>query len=245
MGVFKPLPRRTGLIAYKNAKTGEIWGTEEWAMTCGSDGLRILSAHCEMTLGETSLEARNVVRDTILSVDASWHPHDASVRIMNNGVVTGTGWFRFSDTEAECESWTQAEGRISQRTPISRPMRGFGMHALITDGWMSSTFPFEQGAGHVHHWPDSLIHSLDHLGATGPYIHRSTSGLRFVGQEKITVPAGTFECNRLAFVGMTNNHPPYDMWISTDGDCLYVKGVVEGYMDSVFELTELNGEPLV
>ena len=44
-----------------------------------------------------------------------------------------------------------------------------------------------------------------------------------------------------AFVAMTNAHPPYVMWISADGDFLYVRGLVEGYMDSVFELEELHG----
>ena len=44
-----------------------------------------------------------VVRDNTLSVHPDFHPHDAFVRIMNKGSVTGTGWFRFTDTEAECE----------------------------------------------------------------------------------------------------------------------------------------------
>jgi hypothetical protein len=239
MEAHQPLPRRSGVIEYRNATTSSVWGEEQFLIARSVDGLRTLNVHCEMTL-----EGRNVVRDTVLSVDADWHPHDAFVRIVNNGTVTGTGWFRFTDSEAECESWTREGGRISQRMAISKPMRGFGMHALITDGWMASTFPFERGPGHVHHWADSLIHSLDHLGASGPYIHRSTSGLQLVGEEKVAVPAGEFACRRMAMVGMTNNHPDYDMWISTCGDHLYVKGVVQGYMDSVFELVRLEGDPL-
>jgi hypothetical protein len=239
MGAYVPLPRRAGRLQYKRASDDHVWGAEDWVMTRGADGQRVLSAHCEMAFGDEA-----VVRDSVLAVHADYHPHDCTVRIMNQGHVTGTGWFRFTDTLAECESWTGAQGRISQTMAIARPMRGFGIHALQGDGWLSATFPFEKGPGHTQHWDHSLLHSLHHFGASGPYIHRSTSGLRYVGPEAITVPAGTFDCYRIQFVGMTNNHPPYDMWITNDGDFLYVKGIVQGYMDSVFELVSLEGASL-
>jgi hypothetical protein len=234
------LPRRRGRIAYKHRADGGLWGFEDWTITRGSDGLRVLSVHCEMRFGD-----EDVVRDTVLSVHADYHPHDAYVRIMNHGAMTGTGWFRFTDTLAECESWTAREGRISQSFPIQRPLRGFGIHAVQGDGWLAASFPYGKGPGHKHYWGKNLIHSLHHFGATGPFIHTSESGFEYVGDESVTVPAGTFDCHRVRFAGMTNNHPPYDMWITKDGDFLYVKGVVKGYMDSVFELAELEGASLV
>jgi hypothetical protein len=239
MDLFDRLPRRSGRIEYRRAGDGALWGEEHWSIRKGADGRRVLSVHCEMKLGDQA-----VVRDSLLSVDEAWHPCDAHIRIMRDGRLSGSGWFRFGETDASCESWTEAEGRISQSMAIRKPMRGFGIHALMGDGWMAAAFPFAIGAGHVHHWPDSLLHSLHHLGATGPFLHRSTSGLRYAGAESVTVPAGTFDCHRLQFVGMTNNHPPYDMWISRCGDFLYVKGMVQGYMDSVFALAELEGSPL-
>lgn len=234
-----PLPRRRGRITYRRASDGGQWGEEEWSITRGADGIRAMQAHCEMTFG-----GENTARDSILSVHHDFHPHDAFVRIMREGRVTGTGWFRFTDTEATCESWTEAEGRISQAMPITRPIRGFGIHAVQGDGWLGSTFPYDKGPGHVQFFGRNLLHSLHHFGATGPFIVTSGSGLRYVGPETVTVPAGTFDCHRIAFVGLTNNHPDYDMWLSTDGDFLYVKGVVGGYMDSVFELTDLDGGAL-
>lgn len=242
---YAALPCRRGRIVYRHASDGATWGEEEWRITRGADGLRVMSAHCEMRT-PTGWDApdEHVVRDSVLSVHADYHPHDAFVRIMNQGAVTGTGWFRFTDDEAVCESWTQADGRISQRLPIARPLRGFGIHAVQGDGWLGSTFPYEKGPGHVHFWGRNLLHSMHHFGATGPYIHTSTSGLRYVARETVTVPAGSFDCHRIAFVGLTNNHPDYDMWLTTDGDFLYVRGVVGGYMDSAFELVELAGEPL-
>jgi len=236
---FAPLSVRRGRIDYRKRGTGELWGHEEISIRRGADGIRVFAAHCEMTF-----DGENTVRDSVLSVHDDFHPHDAFVRIMRQGRVTGTGWFRFTDSEATCESWTEAEGRISQTMPIQRPIRGFGIHAVQGDGWLGATFPYDKGPGHVQFFGRNLLHSLHHFGATGPFITTSQSGLRYVGPETVTVPAGTFDCHRIAFVGLTNNHPDYDMWLTRDGDFLYVKGEVGGYMDSVFELAELEGEPL-
>jgi hypothetical protein len=65
MEAHQPLPRRSGVIEYRNAATGRVWGEEQFLVTRSADGLRTLNVHCEMTL-----EGRNVVRDTVLSVDS-------------------------------------------------------------------------------------------------------------------------------------------------------------------------------
>ena len=233
---FVPLPRLWGRVEYRK-RDGARWGEEEWAITRGSDGLRVLAAHCEMTL-----DGQNVVRDTVLSVHPDHHPRDAFVRIMRDGSLTGTGWFLFEDEVATCESWTRDEGRVRQQMAITRPMRGFGIHALQGDAWLAATFPYDRGPGHRHSFGRNLMHSTHHLGATGPMIATTGSGLEYLGRERVAVPAGEFDCHRLAFVGFTNAHPPYTMWVSADDDFLYVKGEVQGYMDSVFELIELKRE---
>ena len=235
-----PLPRRTGRIAYKHRSDGTEWGFEDFLLTRDATGGRGLSVHCEM-----AFDAEHVVRETVLNVDAAFQPLDAYVRILNHGIPTGSGWFRFGENEAEGESFTAAAGRLSQRMLVERPMRGFGVHALMGDGWMAAPFPFERGAGHTH-WLGSrnLLHSMHHFGATGPRLELSTTGITYEGTETIEVPAGSFACHRVSLTGMTNAHPPYTMWISADGDFLYVQGVVEGYMDSLFQLEQLTGAPL-
>lgn len=200
-----PLPRRTGRIAYRHRGDRAEWGFEDFSITREADGGRSLTVHCELAFGGDA-----VVRDTVLSVDAAFQPRDAYVRILNHGTLTGSGWFRFGETEAEGESWLHDAGRISQRVAIERPMRGFGVHALVGDGWLAAGFPFERGPGHTHFLgARNLLHSLHHFGATGPRIELSHSGLTYLGPETVTVPAGTFDCHRLAFAGMTNDHPPY------------------------------------
>lgn len=237
--LHSPLPRLRGRTSYRSRGGGVEWGFEDWSITRGADGLRVMQAHCEMTFG-----GETVVRDSILSAQPDWHPRDAFVRIMRDGTLSGTGWFLFSDDEAICESWTASDGRISQSMPIERPLRGFGIHAVQGDGWLAASFPFDKGPGHTQYYGRNLLHSLHHFGATGPSIATSESGLLYVGPECVEVPAGRFDCHRLRFVGMTNDHPVYDMWISAEGDFLFVKGIVEGYMDSEFVLEQLDRETI-
>jgi len=236
---FAPLPHRSGHIAYRSASTGALWGTEDFTVTRDADGGRTLMVQCDMRHGE-----EDVTRFTTLAVDAAFQPVEAHVRILNHGKPTGSGWFHFTDSEAQAETATLAEGRLSQRRALVRPMRGFGVHALIGDGWLATSFPFDRGPGHTHFWGPSLLHSLHHFGATGPMLVTSISGLTYEGREAVDVPAGRFDCHRLSFTGMTNNHPPYTMWISADGDYLYVKGEVAGYMDGLFQLEHITGGPL-
>lgn len=233
---FAPLPARTGRIAYRHRATGALWGFESFTVTRDHDDARTLVAHCEMAFGED-----HVVRETTLAVDAAFQPLDAYVRILNHGRWTGSGWFRFSDREAEGAGWNVEDGAWSATQPLARPMRGFGVHALVGDGWLAATYPFAKGPGSEHFFGRNLLHSLHHFGASGPRLETSTSGLRYDGVEQVTVPAGTFACHRFGFIGMTNAHPPYTFWIGSDGDFLFVRGEVEGYMDAVFELEDLRG----
>lgn len=168
--IFAPLPFRRGRIAYRARANDALWGFEDWRIAREADGGRCLSVHCEMTLGEAS-----VVDDSVLAVDSRFQPREAYVRICNQGQWTGGGWFAFGEDLAVGESLTKAEGRLSQRMAIERPMRGFGIHAVQGDGWLAAGFPYDKGPGHVHFAGRNLLHSLHHLGATGPKLEVSTS----------------------------------------------------------------------
>jgi hypothetical protein len=119
-------------------------------------------------------------------------------------------------------------------------MRGLGTHALQADGWNVAVLDYKKGP-HREDFENNVMVSTHHLGATGPFIMPTTSGLEFVGAETVEVPAGRFEAYHVRYVGMvTNNHPPYDLWVTTDGDFIFLKGRVEGYMAARFELVSLS-----
>jgi hypothetical protein len=238
---MKPLKRITGKSHYvseRDSNRGAVWGLETFTITEAKDGVRTLQAHCEL-----ELDGLHVVRQISQSVHADWHPNEGHARLLTNGEFAGSAWYRFTDHEVECEAYTLKEGRLSQRFPLNRrPMRGLGTHALQADGWNVAVLDYAKGPHHEQ-FHNNIMISIHHLGATGPKIEVTTSGLQYYGDENVTTPAGTFRCHKVAYVGMvTNDHPPYMLWVTADGAFIFVKGVVEGYMASRFELVDLSVE---
>lgn len=209
------------------------WGIERFHMTHHGDGHRVMRAYCE--LHDVAL-----TRDVVATVDADFHPHDTFVRLTKDNKFYGSTWYRWTDTQAEYQGFNIERGRIGETVEIDRNIRGFGTHNLTGDAWLAARFDRSKGEG-IQTFKNNLLSSIDHRGATGPDFQRTTtSSLQYSGVETVTVPAGTFECYKFAFVMTSNDHPPYEFWVTTDGDFLFVKGAVAAPYNWTFELEELN-----
>lgn len=213
-------------------------GREHWETTV-HNRLRTLRSRCR--LEETGWPP--LMRDVLQSVDAEYHPHDGFARLMLGGEFRGSAWYRFDGDVALCEADTPVEGRITQRFKIDRSMRGFGTHSLQCDGWLVARYDLGQGPGRQR-FERNLMTSIDHRGSTGPMFMTTYSSLEYSGIETVTVPAGTFECHHFAFVGTSNAHPPYNLWVTTDGNFHFILGVLDGERKKRFELIEYREQVL-
>ena len=145
--------------------------------------------------------------------------------------------------EIRYEGLTRDEGRIAGQLDIDRTVRGFGTHALNSDAWLVARFDRSQGP-RQHTFYNSPLTSLDHRGATGPALACSQgTTIEYFGEETITVRAGSFACHHFAYVVVATDHPEYHLWVTTDGDFIFVKGTVEAPYNWSFELTELIDTP--
>jgi hypothetical protein len=155
----------------------------------------------------------------------------------------GSGWFRFHHGHTECETFTALEGRVSQRMEHrSPPLRTFQNHAIACDAWHLRLYDRSKGPG-VQSIDEFLLSSPDHRGATGPMLFRVGVHVEYVGEERVTVKAGTFDALHFRYVsapGLPQEHPPYDVWCTADGEFLFLKGQVAGYMQTYYELVELR-----
>jgi len=243
-----PIPHRRikGKLHYTSDKHGQKGverGREEFTITVHADGRRTIRAYTEID------DAPNVMRDVTLSLDADWRPEDCFVRLSVGDRFVGSSWFRFTDDGAECEGYTVAEGRISQRYPLQQRLDAFGTHPIQADAWLMGIYDPAKGPG-IGLFTNLLLCSLDHRGATGPMIVRHPLGVRmqYVGLERITVKAGTFDALHYRIIeteegDVTNNepgkHPPYDLWCTPD-ERICLLAYVTGYMQTRYELTELE-----
>lgn len=228
-----------GTIAYLSHKPERYLqerGREHFIINTHADGSRTCIAHCEID------DRPSVMRDIAYSLDAEWMPTDCFVRIAVADRFVGSGWFRFHPQYAECEAYTRLEGRVTQRMDLRRPLVTFQNHAIACDAWHLRLFDRRQGPG-VQGIEQILLSSPDHRGATGPMLFSIGIGLEYVGEEECTVRAGTFDALHFRFVsspGLPQEHPPYDVWCTADGDFLFLKGAVAGYMQTYYELVELT-----
>lgn len=217
-----------GAIRYVHDE--RVRGHERFSISVHGDGSRILR-----TLSEI-FETR-VLRDVSMRVGADWRPRDAFVRIMINDRFRGGGWFVFDEHEAQGEALHAPASRLSQRIRLDAPVRSFGTHPILGDGWHTALFDM---AGPSRQYFDRLMMSSYAFdGSTGPELLPVSFGIEFVGQEEIQVPAGTFRARHFRFLlaqSAFDDHPPYDVWVTDDGDYVTVRAYVGEPRHLLYEL---------
>lgn len=225
-------------LSHKAERMNEERGREYFTLTKQSDGRSILHAHCEID------DETDVIRDVTASFEtATMRPHDGYVRISVGSLYEGSGWFRFTDSTATCETFNKDAGVESTKLTLDKPAPWFGHHAIVNDGFLSRFFPLDAKPG-KHRLEHVMMSSPDHRGATGPMLFPLSFAVVYLGDDTITVGAGTFEARKFEIVdtaeGLPEEHPPYQMWCSKDEDGLFLKGGVQGYMMTYYELVELE-----
>ncbi|MDI9347672.1 MAG: hypothetical protein QM538_04130 [Methylacidiphilales bacterium] len=235
--------RMRGRITYlskKPERLDAIRGREDFLLTEQADGVIVLHSHSEID------DAPSVLRDVMIAYNGkTGKPLQCSVRLTVGGTFEGCGFMYFTDQEANCQTFHHRDGVLTQKIALSKPIAWLVAHQIIGDGLLTILYQGEE-PGKQPCTPIMLT-SPDHRGATGPMLFPLQFSLRLVGKETIKVGAGTFESLHFRLEdtgagGLPEEHPPYDMWVTNDRYRMYLKGGVGGYMQTYYELTELNTE---
>lgn len=191
-----------------------VSGREWFSISVSATGDRTLRAQCEM-------DDIGLLRDVVQTVSKDWLPRDAYVRLAQHGKFLGVGWFKCDATSIACEAFTLAEGRISQRTETGRPVRILASHPLTTDGWQCAAFDHAQPARTqtIEPWANT---SPRPDGGSGPMIGMGQKVIEYVGEERITVPAGTFDTRHYRLMPSNPKNPPLETWVMGP-DSIFVK----------------------
>lgn len=231
-----------GSIVYTSKKAqrlDEERGREYFTLTRQADAVLVMHAHCEID------DAPNVIRDVVLAMDNNSAPYDCSVRLSVGDKFEGSGWMHFTEDRACCETWSAKAGRIKQELLTQGRVKWLQAHPIVGDGLLMKLYDLEQGPGKTF-FPDIMLTSPDHRGATGPELFVTGFGLQYLGEEEVSVTAGNFAARHFQVVDTAGNlpeeHPPYDVWVTADEDYILLKAAVGGYMQTHYELTELIRE---
>ncbi len=232
----KSVMGRIKYLSKKPDRMNQERGREYFRIDVHTDGTRTCVAHTEID------DRPSVMRDAVYSLDRNWLPTDCFLRLTVGDKFMGSGWFRFHREFAECETWTALEGRVSQRMDLEQPLVTFQNHAIACDAWHLRLIDRNK-PGAVQRIKQMLLSSPDHRGATGPLLFSIGLNLVYVGPERVTVEAGTFDAWHYQFVAnpeLPEEHPPYDIWCTADDEFLFLKGGVAGYMQTYYELADLS-----
>jgi hypothetical protein len=212
-------------------------GREFFTLTRQADTTLVMHAHCEID------DEPNVIRDVVLAMDKHSAPYDCSVRLTVGDSFEGSGWMHFTEDKACCETWSASAGRIQQELITQGRVKWLQAHPIVGDGLLMKLYDLSQGPGKTF-FPDIMLTSPDHRGATGPELFVTGFGLRYLGEENVRVAAGAFAARHFQVVDTAGNlpeeHPPYDVWVTADVDYILLKAAVGGYMQTHYELTELH-----
>lgn len=227
-------------VSHKPERMGEERGRETFTISHHGDGAVTIRAYCELEDPDPTVQ-----RDVIYSLAPDGRPADCFVRLTVSDKFMGSGWFRMTEDSIECESYGPTIGRVSQSVPANGNYHGFGTHPIIGDAYMTRVLDLSKGP---HKMPLRVfLPSIDHRGATPPLVAEANLFLEYVGEERVTVKAGTFDCRHYRFndeeggmVSKDGAHPPYEMWVTADDHAIFIQGGVGGYMQSWYELVELD-----
>lgn len=205
--------RQRSTILYIGDEVGER-GREWTIVTRQADGRRTIRATCEM-------DDSGMLRDVVYTVDEAWRPIEAFVRVELLGECLGSGWFRFDQNSAKCEGYAGELGRISQQMTLDAPPTAFGSHPLSCDIWFLPAFDFARSS-EVQNLQNVLVCSPLPNGGSSPLLQqwRNPLPVQFVGDEQITVPAGSFDVHHFRF--LWPDRPSQELWC-TPGDYTFVK----------------------
>ena len=215
------------------ASDGRRRGREACALTLHADGGRTLRARSEIFDSE-------VLRDVTYSVDRAFRPLDAAIRVSVQDRLVGTAWFRFAPAHAECEAWTAAEGRLSQRLELPGRAASFLTHAVAGDVWHGAGIRREHGLGAQ---PISPLPSASplHNGASGPYLGFWPLQAHWLGEEEIEVPAGRFRAEHIRYEE-PDGRLFLDTWCTADEARIMLRMYYPPY-ESSYVLASLTRDP--
>ncbi len=240
-GARPPTLRNTrGKILYIS-DDGTERGREWFSFTWRRDGQITLRAYCEIDDGQ-------VERDVVQTMTPDFAPLDCFMRLHSRGAFLGTGWVRVTDTQAECEVFNKDIGRVEQVIKLDRPVPTLVTHPLSSDSLLARRYDHSK-SDRVQYWEGGLSTSPLLDGASGPLLSQNgRRALEYVGPERVTVPAGTFDTHhyKILMKPKADGTPTsYELW-ATHPDYLFVRGTVSGYLNNktgsgTYELVEYEG----
>lgn len=170
-----------GRLLYRKRSTGFVRGREDFWLTRNRDGTRTLRS-IAMT------DDSKFVRDVTFTLSADERPADIFIRLQVDDKLVGIGYFRTEGDRLRIVTDSPETGHTEQ--VVSVPARfHVTTHAVMLDAWPFWAYDRAKGSEQTVRVYNT---STRWNGTDGPLGRLESLRLKFVGEEDVTVPAGSF-----------------------------------------------------
>lgn len=163
---------------------GEPCGRETWTLTVQSDGSRTMRAFYD-----GGRDAQQI--NTVYRADAAFRFLEAFSNAYSKGKVLGSGLYVADGASLQVTTRSPA-GYRTEQLPLPEKFSVL-LHPPSLDGWHYGMY--DMAAGGAQPVPTFVFGAVD----GGPRVAAFPITLEFVGRERITVPAGTFDTEHYHF----------------------------------------------
>ena len=193
-----------GRLSYLKKSTGLQRGCEDWWLTRNRDGTTTM--RCLAMTDDSKF-----VRDVTLTRDKDGRPTDAYVRLMVEKQLIGIGYFRIEGDKLYVVADGIETGHCVQTVKIPTGLFGIVTHAVMLDGW--AIFNYERAKG-GEQMRTIYNTSTRWDGTDGPLGRLETYRINLLGEEEVTVPAGTFKATHFTIDSDFTKSPTSHLWVA-------------------------------
>ena len=184
-----------GQYTYRTIPEHRIRGTEDWSLTVHADGTRTMVASVD------NIDA-GVRFQLVHRVDAVFKPIEVFVSHWVRGESRGTSHVTVEGDELKATIRGPA-GHAVQTLKVGDTF-SVQPHPVSTDGWRGSFYDHEKGGEQI----STNFNISVAPDSTSPLLGMmQEETVEFIGNERITVPAGTFDTAHYKFRGVA------DIWV--------------------------------
>ena len=199
-----------GRLSYLKKSTGQERGREDWQLTRNRDGS--VTMRC---LART--DNSKIVRDVTYTRSKDGRPMDAFIRLQIGTRLIGTGYFRVEADKLTAVVDGAETGHIVQTVNIPVDFFSIVTHAVMQDGWAIFNYDRAQNGEQKRTVYNT---SMRWSGTDGPLGKLGTIRLNLLGEEEITVPAGTFKASHFTIDSDEANVPTSHLWVAGEDKIL-------------------------
>ncbi|MFN0110620.1 MAG: hypothetical protein ACKVZH_17320 [Blastocatellia bacterium] len=199
-----------GRLAYIKKSTGQERGREDWQLTRNRDGS--ITMRC-LAMADDS----KFVRDVTYTRSKDGRPMDAFIRLQVEQQLIGMGYFRVENDKLVVISDNAETGHTLQTLTVPAEHFSIVSHAVMLEGWAIFNYNRKQGGEQNR---TAYNTSTQWNGTDGPLGRLETIRVNLLGEEEITVPAGTFKATHFTTAFADPNIPAAHLWVAGEDKVL-------------------------